>query len=166
MLDIACKYELELQGLFCDIIFDKNYMFYTGSSYRMKYEADVNTWEQHEFVSLDKDKNILGYIAYNINRDSMVADGLRIVNFTNKKAVFGRDVMIALDEIFTKFNFRKLCYCVFIGNPVEGTYDRLTEKYGGRIVGVQYKENKLLDGNYYDCKLYEIFRDDYLKNKK
>jgi hypothetical protein len=73
--------------------------------------------------------------------------------------------MKCLDEIFTKFKFRKLKYSVFVGNPIENTYDRLTEKYGGRIIGISKQDDRLIDGDFYDLKSYEIFKDDYMKYK-
>jgi hypothetical protein len=50
-----------------------------------------------------------------------------------------------------------------IGNPIEETYDRLCAKYGGRILCIQKDETKLEDNKYYDVKLYEIMREDYMK---
>lgn len=165
MLDLAIKYENKLQELFANISLDEKYMFFHGCSYRNKYKAEESTWNKHEFVSLDNQGNVIGYIKYGIDRECSTANSLQIINFSNNKVTFGRDVMKALDEIFTKFNFRKLKYSVFIGNPIENTYDRLTEKYGGRISGIQLQDDKLIDGNYYDFKSYEIFRDDYLLHK-
>lgn len=165
MLDLAIKYEKKLQELFANIAFDEKYMFFSGSTFREKYTADDSTWSKHEFVSLDKDSDVIGYIKYSIDRECSMAYALQIVNFSDNKATFGKDVMKALDEIFTKFNFRKLKYGVFVGNPIESTYDKLTEKYGGRIVGMNVQDDKLIDGNYYDYKSYEIFRDDYLLHK-
>jgi len=165
MLDLAIKYETKLQELFSNVALDEKYMFFSGCSYRDKYKADESTWNKHEFVSLDGKGEVLGYIKYSIDRESSVANSLQIINFSNNRVTFGRDVMQALDEVFTKFKFRKMRYSVYVGNPIENTYDRLTEKYGGRIVGIQIQDDKLLDGNFYDFKSYEIFREDYLKNK-
>lgn len=36
-------------------------------------------------------------------------------------------------------------------------------KYNGRIVGIEYQETKLMDGEYYDVKHYEILRNNYMK---
>lgn len=165
MLDLAIKYEERLKALFSNVVFDKEYMFYSGGSYRDAYESIKSTWSCHEFVSITNEGKVLGYIKYNICRDSLACRGLQIINFSNSKATFGKDVMRCLDELFTKFQFRKLSYCVYVGNPIEKTYDKLTTKYGGRIVGTKVKDDRLLDGNYYDLKLYEIFREDYLRRK-
>lgn len=39
----------------------------------------------------------------------------------------------------------------------------MTEKYGGRVVGICRQEVRLMDGMLYDLKKYEIFRTDYLR---
>ncbi|HEY5588246.1 MAG TPA: hypothetical protein VIK86_04730 [Candidatus Paceibacterota bacterium] len=165
MLDIACKYEEKLQLLFANITFDEKYKFYDMGSYREKYKAIESTWAAHEFVSIDKDNNVLGYIKYGICRDSMDVHYLQIINFSDNKIIFGRDVFKCISEIFIKFNFRKIVFGVVVGNPIESTYDKLLKKYGGRIVGIFLKDCKLIDGKYYGSKKYEIFREDYLKHR-
>ncbi len=82
------------------------------------------------------------------------------------KLLFGIDLGQALIDIFDKFKFRKLRFSVIVGNPVEKSYDKMVQKYGGRIVGIYYKEQQLIDGEIYDQKLYEILRENYLNNKK
>lgn len=166
MLDLAIKYENKLKELFANVVFDKKYMFYNGVSYYDAYESSKSTWNMHEFVSIDSSGEVIGYIKYSVARDSLTCGGLSIINFSDNKVIFGMDVMTCLDEIFTKFQFRKLSYSVYVGNPVEKTYDRLTKLYGGRIVGTRLQECKLMDGNYYDLKLYEISKEDYLERKR
>ena len=60
----------------------------------------------------------------------------------------------------------KLNFSVVVGNPIEKSYDKLIKRYGGRIVGTREKETTLVDGNLYDVKMYELFREDYLKSKR
>lgn len=165
MLDIAGKYEAKLQELFANICFDEKYMFMYGQRYRDKYKSAESTWDQHEFVSVDMSKEIIGYIRYSINREDNSVYGLQIINFSDNKALFGKDLMECLDDVFMKFKFRKMTYCVFVGNPIEKSYDKLTIKFGGRIVGTYNKDSILLDGNCYDRKLYEIHRDVYLLHR-
>ena len=75
--------------------------------------------------------------------------------------IFAKDLKQFLTNIFEKFQFRKLSYCCFVGNPVEESYDKMTLRHGGKIVGIEKEHFKLMDGNYYDCKLYEILKKDY-----
>lgn len=163
MLDFAGKYEKELQLLFLNIAYNPKYMFYNNTSYRDNYESSKSTWDKHEFVSLDKDNKIIGYFKYSISRSTLSCSNFQIVNFTNdNQIIFGRDFVKMIDDIFTKFNFRKITYGVVIGNPIEKTYDKLTKKYDGKIVGVYSKDSLLIDNQYYDYKVYELFRDNYI----
>jgi hypothetical protein len=162
MLDVAQKYSNELKLKFDNIMYDLKYQYYE-SGYSDEYTPSNTNWNLHEFVSLDNEGNILGYIIYSISRNSYTACCLKIINFSNNKITFGKDVFKAINDIFTKYNLNKLSYGVYIGNPIEQTYDKLTKKYGGRIVGTKLKDARLLDGKYYDFKMYEILRDDYLE---
>lgn len=164
MLDIATKYEEKLQELFANISFEEKYKYSSGCTYRDKYEASKSTWQMHEFVSVYNDK-ILGYLRYSIDREAYKVDSLYIVNFTNPNIIFANDLKQLLIDIFEKFKFRKLSFSCFIGNPIEKSYDKIIAKFGGRIVGIQIEDSKLIDGEYYDLKLYEILREDYLKSK-
>ena len=165
MLDVAMKYEEKLQLLFTNVMFDEKYKFY-GGYYSEKYKSHTSTKDRHEFVSLNKLGEIQGYIGYSIDREMDYVTGIWTLNFGNTSFEFGKDLLKCLDDIFVKFKFKKIKYCVNVGNPVESTYDKLTQKYGGRIVGTYIKDSKLIDGEYYDVKVYEMFLEDYLKNKK
>lgn len=80
--------------------------------------------------------------------------------------IFGRDLGKALTDIFEKFNFNKLKFSVVVGNPIEKSYDRMIQKYGGRVVGIFREDARLIDGNLYDVKQYEILRSDYMRARK
>lgn len=70
-----------------------------------------------------------------------------------------------IDDLFMTFKFRKLRFSVEVGNPIEPSYDRMVEKYGGRICGLFKAENKLFDGTITDRKWYEIMREDYISSR-
>jgi hypothetical protein len=166
MLDLAIKYESELQLKFADLWLNEVYKYYYNYSYRDKYKAKESTWTDHEFVSKDKDK-IIGYLGYSIDREINSAKSLRIINFYNDaNIVFSKDLQRFLIDIFEKFKFEKLSYSVVIGNPIERSYDRMTIKYGGKIIGTKQNEVRLIDGTLSDLKLYEILREDYLNTKQ
>ena len=164
MLDLAIKYKEELQKKLEDTWYTDKYKFVHANVYCEKEEIEEHTWSKHQFVSLDKYGNVIGYIRYNVDRGNNSCSGLHIYNFSDNKIVFGMDLGQAIKDIFEKFKFRKLTFCVLVGNPIEESYDKMIKKYNGRIVGIQKKEFKCYDGEYYDKKLYEILREDYMKS--
>lgn len=68
--------------------------------------------------------------------------------------------------MYSHSSIRKICFTVVVGNPVESRYDRIIERYGGRIVGIHKEHTMLPDGRLYDEKMYEILRTDYMKHRK
>lgn len=163
MIEIAQLHKDELERLVSAVWFEDRYKYWNSSVYYGQAKVEDNTWNTHQFVSVDKKGNVIGYIDYSIDRESDRVYGLGIINFTDDIITFGLDLRQVLDDIFRKFNFRKLCYAVVCGNPIEKSYDRMTEKYGGRVVGICRQEVRLMDGILYDLKKYEIFRTDYLR---
>lgn len=166
MLDVALKYKDELQNLFINTFHKDKYKFYHYNSYYSELQLKEDTWNAHEFVSVDKQGNVIGFINYEINRVATSVCGLGIINFSDNKFTFGKDVMQAIRDVFEKYNFRKISFCVVIGNPIEKTYDKLVAKYGGRIVGIEKEHTVLYDHKFYDVKRYEILREDYIKSKE
>ena len=163
MLEPALIYANALKEKFARIAYDPHYMFAEGG-YTDEYKPSDSNWSKHEFVSTNSSGVINGYIKYSVYQKDRTASGLYIVNFTNDLS-FGGDLLQAIDDIFCKYGLRKLNYSVYIGNPIEDTYNKLTLKYGGYIVGVQKKHTRLLDGEFYDFKIYELFKEDYITHR-
>jgi RimJ/RimL family protein N-acetyltransferase len=166
MLDVANKYKDKIEELYYNAWYDDKYKYYFNSCWRDKKVLSDNNYSDITFVSIDKDKNVLGLIGYQISRTDDCVNCLYIINFSDNKMIFGRDVGKVLDDIFTRFNFRKLDFSVVVGNPIEKSYDKLIHKYGGRVVGTYKKHTKLIDNQLYDEKMYEIFREDYISHKR
>jgi hypothetical protein len=156
MLDIACRHEEELKKLFLETWHSDHYKYWTFGCYSDQYEPAKNTWDKTEFVSLDSAGKVIGYIAYDVDRNTRNTSGLSALSFTQNKVVFGRDLLQAMKNIFDKYHFRKIDFSVVCGNPIERSYDRLVNKFGGRIVGTKTEHCRLIDGKYYDLKLYEV----------
>ena len=165
MLEIAQKHQTELNALKLNTWFNEKYKYWNYSVYYDATLLPTSTWTQNDFVSLDSEHNVIGYIGYSIDRTSNFAFGLSIMNFSDNKWTFGMDVAQAIDDIFVKYKFMKLNFSVVVGNRIEKSYDKLIKRYGGRIVGTREKETTLVDGNLYDVKMYELFRENYLESK-
>ena len=170
MLEYASKHREELYKLFMDAWRKEKYKYllcnpYSFSSFLTNDKGLDNTWNQHHFVSVH-DGEVVGYITYNIHRADNRVHGLEIINFTDNAISFGIDLRRMLMHMFELYKFRKINFLVVIGNPIEKMYDRIVEKYNGRVVGVRKSHTKLIDNKYYDVKEYEVFRDDYLRVKE
>lgn len=168
MLDLAYKYEDKIKLKLLDTWYDEKYKFYQSSVYHDVYSLDKKNgdWNSRQFVSLNSSGSIIGLIGYGINRTTETANGFGAINFSDDKFTFGLDLGKVVDDIFCKFNMRKLEFSVVVGNPIEKSYDKMVGKYGGRITGILRGHYKLIDNNYYDKKMYEIFRDDYIAEKR
>lgn len=166
MLQPAQKYESELKSLILDTWYDDKYKYFRANTYSSTMTFKDGNYNSHDFASINNDGEVIGYISYDLNRSDGSVYNLIIVNFTDEKLSFGRDLYKALSDIFLRYKFRKLMFCIVVGNPIEKSYDKWISKYGGRIVGTYYKDVMLDDGELYDRKLYEIFREDFLKHIK
>ena len=165
MLEPAIKYKDQLEKLQLDIWFNDKYKYWNGGIYYQTLTIDVDSWNRHQFVSVINGE-VIGYISYNISRGDNSVHSLSIMNFTENKTAFGIDLGYALKDIFERYKFRKLNFDVVVGNPIEKSYDKMIKKYGGRIVGTYKEDVKLIDGEYYDKKLYEILSDEYFASIK
>lgn len=179
MIDVALSHTEKLDELFRKTWFNDKYIFYNYLSWNERYAPSNTTYNRHEFVSLNVYNDVIGYISYYIDRQAYFCYGLSIINFSSVMdkssdlddfeimQIFSQDVITCLRNIFDKFKFNKITFDVAIGNPAEKHYDRLIKRVGGRIVGV-YKNDIFINGEFYDKKLYELTRDEYMKfkNKK
>lgn len=166
MLKPAILYKEEIEKIYRHLWFDDYYKYYNYNTVWGDINIQDKTNDWHEFVSINKDGKILGLITYYVVRSIPKAQSLGILSFLPGTSEFGRDVLHAVDDMFTKFNLHKLDFGVVIGNPVEKTYDNLCRRYGGRILCIEKEETRLQDNKLYDVKRYEIMREDYLKARE
>lgn len=160
MLEPAIKYRDQLENIQYDTWFNDKYKYWNSDIFYGSMQIDIDTWSRHQFVSVNNGV-VLGYIEYSISRTNNSVLSLSIMNFSDNKIVFGKDLIQALKDIFEKYKFRKMNFSVIIGNPIEKSYDRMIKKYGGRIVGTYKDDATLIDGKCYDRKLYEILASEY-----
>lgn len=166
MLAPAQLHEEELNKKILEIWYKEKYMFWNNSIFHSISEIPKDTWNTHDFVVLNNHDEVIGRISYEVERSEHQVCNMSIINFSEDIIAFGYDLRKVIDDIFIKFGFRKMKYCVIVGNPVEKNYDKLTGKYGGRVVGIYHKDVKLMDGQLYDCKVYELLREDYIRNRR
>lgn len=166
MLKPAIVAENRINSMFADLIWftEKGNYF---NAYRANCLLDINNNNatMHQFVSVDTDYTILGYMEYNIDYYTSVVSDIRIVSFETT-ATFGRDLMQMIDDIFTKYNINKIEFEMVGGNPVERHYRKFIDVYHGREIGVYKQSIRFPNGEYHDSVMFEMFREDYLRGKK
>lgn len=167
LLDLAYKYQDKIKIKLMNTWYDDKFKFYHCSVYHNMFtlKEDAGDWNCRQFASVNAQGDVIGLIKYGIDRETGNANYFGAINFSDDRFMFGMDLAKTIDDIFCKFNMRKLEFSVVIGNPIEKSYDKMIAKYGGRIIGVLKQHYKLIDDKYYDEKIYEIFRDDYIKAK-
>ena len=164
MLKPAQLYVDELDTKFTKVWYQDKYKYYFSMPYWDTQPIAENTCEYHQFVSMI-DGWIVGYISYSVDRAANIAYDFNTINFGEVSLGFSKDLAQAIDDIFMKFNFDKLEFEVLIGNPAEEMYDKFIKICNGRIVGTYRKHVKISDGQLCDLKMYELFKNQYIKNR-
>lgn len=165
MLDVALKYEDCLRVKFRDTWFDDKYKYFNCGNWYQDESMSTDTWNRHQFVSLNSKGEVIGYIGYDIDRGGNFCSNVYMINFSSDKITFGIDVGKCIEDVFERFKFEKIKFYVICGNPIEATYDKMVKKYNGNVVGLFKNDVKLIDGKMYDKKFYEIHRDGYMKSR-
>lgn len=162
MLKNALLYKDELLKKYSNIMYDLDYQFYGGGNGLHLPLLPDNTYENHNFVSVDENDNVIGYISYHVDYAAMSCCNFGIMSFDRGNRNFTKDVFKAIDDIFTKYHMNRLDFWCFIDNPIRPTYQKLVEKYGGRVVGTLTDTAKLLDGELHSSIIFELTAEAYL----
>lgn len=165
MLKRAILYQDQLQQKYIESLdnLDNKYYHLDGWS---KYKINIvdSDWDVLQYVSVDNSDNIIGYLEAGCDRTIHSISYLAYINFTNHiNYTFSKDCKEFFNYIFKVKKFNKINWVVAVGNPAEKIYDKLIQKYNGRIVGTYYKDFVTYDNEICDKKSYELFREEYLK---
>ena len=112
MLKPAIMYELYLNDKLHNVWYDEKYKYYFGVFFS-NLNLPKDDFSFHNFVSLNNNNEVIGYITYEIDRSTNNVNNLGIINFSNNKydkITFGVDVRKVIDNIFVKFGFNKISF--------------------------------------------------------
>jgi hypothetical protein len=165
MLKPAILYKEQLTELFSSMALDSRYKYLYQTAY-MDFSPTLenDTWKSIQLAICDSSK-VIGYVSASLDRVSNVVTSIMFINFSSNSVVFVKDCWFFFDYLLTTMNFDKIKWSVIVGNPAEELYDRLCERFKGRIVGTFEKDCRLSDNKIYDVKHYEILRSVYLDLK-
>lgn len=165
MLEYAVKYRYELEEKFLSCMEKEKYKYFFITSNTNEPFMLGTDKDDHQFVSINSNGDVLGFIGWFGNRELSKASVYQAINFGDTNMTFGVDLGKCIDDIFRKYNYELLTFCVHKGNPAEEMYDKYIKKYGGSITGISERSVILYDGTITDMKSYEIRKEDYLNSK-
>lgn len=161
MLDFAINHKVKLvethrRFVTANLDHCKYWIHSTWLNYELTIEE--SSWNKIQCVSVLKDGSIQGYISATVDNVQGVVDNFTIIGYNAKcSPTLYRDAHILLKRLLSS-NYRKILFSSVVGSPAEKINNKIIEKFNGRVVGVKNRDIKLLDGNIYDVKIYEIFK--------
>ena len=138
-------------------------MYYTGWTGDGVPEIPDNNYERHCFVSVDKNDNLIGYIAYSVDWIAMNADRFGIISFDKGNVEFARDVYQVICDLFEKYHMNRVSWRADVENPLMRAYRSFIKKHGGRECGYYRQVTKLQDGKLHDSVSFEILASEFKK---
>lgn len=165
MLKPAQLYEDKLKEKMINCWYDPRYKYYTGWVGGEEPNLPKNCYDSHNFVSVDKNDNVIGYISYNVYWITLSASNFGAINFDIGNPIFAKDVISAVRDIFEKYHLNRLYWYVVVGNPAYKSYKRFVERCNGRECGYFRQNIRLIDGTICDEIGFEILKNEYFNAK-
>lgn len=163
MLKPALLYKEELEKKFAETFYNLKYQyFYHGTANNIPEIPNSNK-DFHCFASVNDKGEVLGYVSYGVDWESMCNVGFGAISFTEGGSVeYANDLRQAIDDIFCKYNFNRIEWWAYADNPAIRGYKSFIKRYGGKEAGYLRQNVKLMDGKLHDTIIFEVMRDDYL----
>lgn len=161
MLKPAQLYKDELQKKSIETWYDTKYMFWNGGTGDSQINIHDNNYDCHQFVSVDKDDNVIGYITYAVDWAAMSADRFGIISFDKGNVLFAKDVYHAICDLFEKYHMNRIQWFAFVDNPAVKGYRNFIKKHGGVECAHYRQVAKLIDGKLHDSVCFEILAEEF-----
>lgn len=166
MLRPAQMYEEELREENIKSWYKPENIYWSGGPRDGMLELPDNNCDQHCFVSVDKDDNIIGYISYCIDWTAMSADRFGIISYRKNSLEFAEDLYKAVCDLFEVYHMNRISWSAYADNPAVRGYRNFIRKHGGRECGHYRQIAKLQDGKLHDSVSFEILAAEFAGKKK
>ncbi|MDO4562204.1 MAG: GNAT family protein [Clostridia bacterium] len=160
MLKPAQLYQDELNKKYINTWYDDRYMYYRSYGTGI-IELPKDNYDNHHFVSVDDNDDIIGYMSYHINWNIKTANAFGIISFDIGNVMFLRDIKRATDDIFYKYNLNRIEWFCVADNPAIKGYRKFIKRHGGRECGYLRETALLSDGKLHDDVFFEILKCEY-----
>lgn len=165
MLEPAQLHKAALYKEYVKIWYNSDYMFYMGWTGTNVPDLPDNNYDNHHFVSVDGNGNLIGYISYSVNWVAMCAYDISIISFKIGNIQFIRDVYHVICDLFEKYQMNRVAFFAYADNPAVRGYKNFVKMCGGRECGYSKQVAKLMDGKLHDKIEFEILSEDYKAQK-
>ena len=166
MLKPAQLYEDRLQEENIKAWYKPENIFWNGGAGDSAIDLPDNNYDSHCFVSVDKNDNIIGYIAYSIDWSAMSANKFGIISYKKNSIEFARDLYKAVCNLFEVYHMNRVSWCAYADNPAIRGYRNFINKHGGRECGYYRQIARLQDGKLHDMVNFEILADEWKGRKR
>lgn len=167
MIKPAILYKKELEEKFKEVFYDLKFQYFTHGTMNDVPDIPDNNEKIHCFASVDENNEVLGFISYGVDWEAMTTTCFGAISFSPKgNVIYAQDLLRVVDNLFMKFNFNRVEWWAYADNPAIRGYDKLVKRFGGARVGYLKQNVKLLDGKVHDSIIYEILKENYIKNRK
>jgi hypothetical protein len=158
MIKSAHLYKEQLEKKIYESWYSLQNQYWNGSCSDWMIKLSEDNWSQHQFVTVDKNDNVTGYITYSVDHQSLKAYCWGIISFVKGNLYFAQDLYQAIHDIFYKYNLNKIEFCAYTDNPVINAYRNFIGKVGGTIIGIHHESTMLLDHKLHDTEEFEIMK--------
>lgn len=115
---------------------------------------------KRQFVSVDKNNNVIGYIAYNVDFLTRSASCFGMISYSKGNLDFVKDLYKVIKDLFMMEKFNRVEWWCFTDNPAVRGYKNFCKRFGGKIVGTLHNTCMFSDGSLHDSYIFEILRED------
>lgn len=163
MLKPAQLYKEKLQEENIKAWYQQENIYWNGGTGDSQIDIHDNNYNCHQFVSVDKDDNVIGYIDYSVDWAAMSADRIGIISFRKGSVEFAKDVYTAICDLFEKYHMNRIQWFAFADNPAIRGYRNFIKRHGGRECAYFRQYIKLMDGKLHDSVSFEILAEEFRK---
>ena len=164
MLKPAQLYEQQLQEENIKSWYSSKNIFWNGGHGESIIELPEDNYDSHNFVSVDRNEKVIGYISYDVDWSAMSVSNFGAISFDKGSIMFAKDLYTSVCDIFEKYNMNRMSWWCYEDNPAIRGYRNFIKKHGGRECGYLRQYSRLQDGKLHDSVLFEILADEF-RNK-
>lgn len=163
MLKPAQLYKDKLQEENIKSWYKTENIFWNGGSGDSQISIREDNYDCHQFVSVDKEDNVIGYITYAVDWSAMSADRFGIISFNKGNIMFAKDIYSVICDLFEKYHMNRIQWYCFADNPAIRGYRNFIKKHGGKECAYYRQQAKLQDGKLHDGVGFEILAKEFHK---